>query len=174
MTPSIALKTLLFTVLVPGTVAVFVPGSLLSRWAQGVQVPSAGMALAGGFLIILGVAGYLRCAWDFGVAGRGTPAPVAPPENLVVAGFYRRTRNPMFLSVLLVLLAEALIFRSGLLFAYALAVGMVFHLLVVLFEEPLLRRRFGAAYAAYCRAVPRWGIRLNSFSPETPGANRAP
>jgi protein-S-isoprenylcysteine O-methyltransferase Ste14 len=106
--------------------------------------------------ILLGIAIYLWCAWDFTFTGRGTPAPIDPPKELVVRGLYRYTRNPMYVGVLSILLGEALIFGSKRLFEYTAVVFGFFYLFVLLYEEPILRQKFGESYQAYCRAVPRW------------------
>jgi protein-S-isoprenylcysteine O-methyltransferase Ste14 len=88
--------------------------------------------------------------------GRGTPAPFDPPRRFVSRGAYRWSRNPMYLGYVVVILAEALAFRSAALVAYAAVFLALAHAFVVGVEEPSLRRRFGAAYEAYCREVPRW------------------
>jgi protein-S-isoprenylcysteine O-methyltransferase Ste14 len=93
---------------------------------------------------------------EFVVVGRGTPAPVAPPEALVVSGLYRWVRNPMYVGVLCWLAALALFFASGAIALYAAVVFAGFNAFVMGYEEPALRRRFGAAYERYCRSVPRW------------------
>jgi protein-S-isoprenylcysteine O-methyltransferase Ste14 len=101
------------------------------------------------------------CAfWGFALRGKGTPAPIDPPKKLVMEGPYRIVRNPMYWSVLFVMLGEALAFRS-----LALAeIGCVFFactaLFVMVYEEPLLHEKFGAEYEEYCRRVPRWIPRL--------------
>jgi protein-S-isoprenylcysteine O-methyltransferase Ste14 len=105
---------------------------------------------------LAGAAVVARCMADFVRAGRGTPAPVDPPKALVVCGLYRWTRNPMYVGVTSVLLAEAWLLASPALAAYAASVALGFHAFVVLHEEPFLQRRFGEDYTAYCRAVPRW------------------
>lgn len=149
------LKTLLFTVVVPGTVAVIVPRWLLA--SEGREQLALGLLrLVGATLSILGAVVYLRCAWDFVVAGRGTPAPIDPPKTLVARGLYRWVRNPMYLGVLAVLLGEALFFGSERLLAYAAATGLGFHAVVLLCEEPTLRGKFGESYGRYCDRVPRW------------------
>ncbi len=75
---------LVFTVLVPGTATVVIPRYLLGARAQ----PVVPFGLIGILPITLGVACYLRCAWDFASTGRGTPAPIDPPKELVVGGLY--------------------------------------------------------------------------------------
>ena len=152
----LVLRTVIFTLLVPGSVAVWIPHFLLRLVPRPLPIELTGWRAVGLLLGAAGIAIYLWCAWDFAAAGRGTPAPWDAPREFVARGLYRYTRNPMYVGVLLVLLGEALLFASRSLLGYALAVGLVFHLVVLLYEEPTLRRQFGAAYEAYCRRVPRW------------------
>lgn len=166
MRPFLALKTLLFTLIVPGAVLIYVPYWLLSDPNSNLPHANLAWALPSGLFIILGLAIYLRCAWDFAVKGLGTPAPIDPPIKLVITGLYRRTRNPMFQGVLLLLLAECLLFTDPLLLVYAGSIALFFHITVVFREEPDLASRFGKSYSHYCRQVPRWGFRLKAFSPE--------
>jgi protein-S-isoprenylcysteine O-methyltransferase Ste14 len=149
----VGLKVVLFTLVAPGTVTVLVPGWLLDGWRGG---PAGGPWSAGALLIAGGALLYAWCAWAFARYGQGTPAPIDPPLALVTRGLYRRTRNPMYLGVLAVLVGEAVWFRSPRLLVYAGAMFLVFHLFTVLYEEPAHRRRFGAGFDAYCREVPRW------------------
>jgi len=146
------LKNLLFTVLVPGTVAVFVPLYYFSHADFGTPARS----VSAGMLLFLGAAIYAWCLWDFAITGRGTPAPIDPPKTLVVRGLYRYTRNPMYVGVLTVIGGWALLFGSTDLAIYGLGVATVFHLFVVLHEEPHLRAVFGASYEQYCSEVGRW------------------
>jgi protein-S-isoprenylcysteine O-methyltransferase Ste14 len=88
--------------------------------------------------------------------GRGTPAPIAPTEHLVVGGPFRWVRNPGYVAVVSLVVGQALVFGSGAVLAYAAVLAVGFHLFVVLYEEPTLRRQFGEEYEAYCREVPRW------------------
>ncbi len=147
-------KNLVFTILAPGTVAIYLPHAIGSSSAP---TPfNAARLLIAAPLFLLGGAIYFWCLWDFAVSGRGTPAPIDPPTQLVLRGLYRRVRNPMYLGVLTVVVGWAVYYWSVRLVEYALTLAVLFHLFVVLVEEPLLRRRFGATYAAYCRSVPRW------------------
>lgn len=100
--------------------------------------------------------GYFWCAWDFAFAGRGTPAPFDPPKILVARGLYRFVRNPMYVSILMVLLGESLLLKSLLLLRYAAIWLVIVHVFVLLYEEPTLRRKFGASYEQYCKDVGRW------------------
>src|SRR3989449_9333646 len=143
-------KNLLFTVLVPGTVAVLIPCRIVSR-------PPGALSFTPGRLLLavpafaLGAAIYLWCLWDFAVTGRGTAAPIDPPRRLVVRGLYRHVRNPMYLGVLLVVVGWAAVSWSRAVLVYGVAVALLFHGFVLLVEEPWLRRRFGSAYDGYCR-----------------------
>lgn len=112
----------------------------------------------------IGVAIYFRCAWDFASAGKGTPAPIDPPKRLVARGLYRFVRNPMYVGVLLTLLGEAWLFGSRALLAYAVIVFTWEHLVVVFYEEPALKRKFGESYSDYLARTPRWIPRFNSLA----------
>ena len=151
----VALKTLIFSILVPGTVAGVVPWLLLQGSGGPVlQLPSIWMV---GFLPLLsGVVLYLWCAGAFTFIGKGTPAPIDAPKVLVIQGPYQWVRNPMYIAVLLVVIGEAILFRSFLLVGYALLVWLVVHLFVVFVEEPSLRGQFGGSYETYLRTVRRW------------------
>jgi protein-S-isoprenylcysteine O-methyltransferase Ste14 len=152
----IVIRTVIFTVLVPGTVTVWVPRLLLSS----ATAPRGGglgeFRFVGLAPIALGVTIYLWCAWDFAFVGQGTPAPYDAPRRLVTRGLYRVVRNPMYVGVGLLLVGEGVFFGSWVLFVYAALLLLLYHLWVLYFEEPTLRRMFGAAYEAYCEAVPRW------------------
>jgi protein-S-isoprenylcysteine O-methyltransferase Ste14 len=122
-----------------------------SLWPPG-GAPSA-LAAA---LILLAHVGIFALLVDFVRFGRGTQAPLDPPRELVLRGFYRFVRNPMYLLYVVIVLSEALLYRSPALLAYALAFWLLTHAYVVLREEPELERRFGAGYTGYCRRVGRW------------------
>jgi protein-S-isoprenylcysteine O-methyltransferase Ste14 len=159
------LKNILFTLLVPGTVAVYIPLRLVA--SRGVPAPAEwNTAQVAGLLpLSLGTAIYLWCVWHFAVSGRGTPAPIDPPKRLVVQGLYRYVRNPMYVGVLLVIVGWAVVFWSSALLIYGLGVGMLEHAFVVLLEEPLLERQFGQAYVNYREAVGRWVPRMGHKGP---------
>jgi protein-S-isoprenylcysteine O-methyltransferase Ste14 len=141
----------LFAFLVlPGVVAFAVPLTWLRAERARLAHP------LGGVLLAIGVVGLLWCVRDFYVRGKGTLAPWAPPQNLVVVGLYRWSRNPMYVSVGLILLGWAVTFASTGLLLYAIAVVAAFHLRVVLGEEPWLARTHGDRWREYERAVPRW------------------
>jgi len=144
-------KTVIFTILVPGTVTVIIPRALASDATRPTFLSSFG------FLpMALGAAIYFWCAWDFAIVGKGTPAPVDPPKVLVVRGLYRFVRNPMYVGVLLLLAGESIVFRSARIFRYALLAWLFSHLFVMFYEEPALKRKFGASYEEYLKKVNRW------------------
>jgi protein-S-isoprenylcysteine O-methyltransferase Ste14 len=141
-------RALLAFVALPGVVAFAVPFAL-ARAAPPVH-PSA---LA---LVVVGTALLLACVREFYVAGRGTLAPWSPPRHLVVTGAYRFSRNPMYVAVALILAGWASLYASSTLWIYAGAVLVLFHLRVLLFEEPWLARTFGGEWDRYRQRVPRW------------------
>lgn len=149
------IKTLLFTLVMPGTIGVYLP-----QWLKkgGGELPLAVRA-AGLTLFVCGAAIYFWCAWDFVSKGLGTPAPIDAPRVLVVKGLYRFTRNPMYVGVLAVILGQALFYGSVSVALYGCAVLAGFYLFVRFYEEPRLRRLFGEQYEDYCRKVPRWILR---------------
>jgi protein-S-isoprenylcysteine O-methyltransferase Ste14 len=104
----------------------------------------------------------LWCFWDFTFKGGGTPLPTDPPKQLVVSGLYRHVRNPIYVSVLLILLGHFLWFGNWSLLIYAGAAFMGTHLFVTLYEEPNLLKRFNGSYADYLNKVPRWIPRFKS------------
>jgi protein-S-isoprenylcysteine O-methyltransferase Ste14 len=148
------IKTAIFTIFIPGTVAVYVPYRL-TRGAIA-QPPSDRIGVLALLPILFGIGVHLYSAWHFAVTGLGTPAPIDPPKTLVVRGPYRLTRNPLYVGVVSVLFGEALMVRSLTLTEYAAAVFLAFYAFVLIYEEPVLRHKFGAAYVEYCAKVPRW------------------
>ena len=146
------LKNLLFTVVVPGTVAVYVPLLI----ARPRPVATGVVGWAGRLLLAVGSTVYAWCVWDFAAFGRGTPAPIDAPKKLVVRGLYRYTRNPMYVGVLTTILGWTVLFQAGALLAYALIVCVCVNLFVILYEERHLRQLFGKEYDDYCARVGRW------------------
>ena len=155
-TLSLIARNLLFTVVVPGLGGVWVPWWILTRDGQSAS-PAAWVAVP---VIAGGASLYAWCIWSFAAVGRGTPGPWDAPRRVVAVGPYRWVRNPIYISALLVVLGEAWLFLSLPLLAYAGAMAIIFHLFVIAYEEPTLRRRFGNAYLEYQRTVPRWIPRL--------------
>lgn len=144
-------RALLAFLALPGIVAFLVPW-LLVRNPSG----AAGFHPLGLLPLAIGAILLLWCVRDFYVAGKGTLAPWSPPRRLVVAGLYRYSRNPMYVSVGIILLGWAATFGSSRILIYALIVIVAFHLRVVLGEEPWLARTHGSAWEEYRARVPRW------------------
>jgi protein-S-isoprenylcysteine O-methyltransferase Ste14 len=161
MRPFLAVRSAVFVILIPGTVAGYLPYRILGAARRSPQWDALSFCAAA--LVVLGWGALLRCVWDFAAAGRGTLVPIDPPRHLVVRGLYRFTRNPMYNGVLAALTGEALLFRSWQLVQYTVVVFVVFHLFVVLYEEPTLGTQFGSAYESYRNAVPRWGFTTRGY-----------
>ena len=156
--------TAVFFVVGPGLVAGLVPW-LISGWqVRGAVSPLAIIRMAlGGVLLVLAIVVLVRAFARFVMEGRGTPAPVAPPERLVVGGDYRFVRNPMYLAVITAVLGQAMIFGSLGLLVYAVALWAITAAFVRWYEEPVLLRRYGDEYERYRLAVRAWLPRLRPF-----------
>jgi protein-S-isoprenylcysteine O-methyltransferase Ste14 len=155
-----ALKTALFIFFVPGTVIIAIPLGIILPGDRALIDPGLLRWLAIP-LWLGGSAVLLWCAVDFVRQGRGTPAPVEAPKALVVGGLYRYVRNPMYVGVLAATAGHVFWFGSLRIAGYVLALWLIFHLFVSVYEEPHLRKTFGAAYERYCKSVPRWIPKLN-------------
>lgn len=145
-----------FLVIAPGFIAGLVPW-WISHWR--LEAPFFGMRLfrlAGGALILMGVAGLLDSFVRFAVQGLGTPAPVFPTRRLVITGLYRYVRNPMYVAVVSTILGQGLVVGNLTLLEYGGLVWLLFHLFVLVYEEPTLRASFGSEYKIFCAEVPRW------------------
>ena len=158
---SAAFGSFVWLVLAPGTVCGLVPW-LITGWRQsGDSVPWVD---ALGWLLVLAGAAVLGHAFiAFAWHGRGTPAPAAPTERLVVEGAYRHVRNPMYVAVMAVVLGQVLLFASWGLFAYLILIGITMAAFVHTYEEPTLREAYGPAYEEFCENVPRWLPRLTPW-----------
>ena len=147
------LKTLLFTIVVPGAVAVYIPHLLLGSFSK----PQSGfVSWLGETMILVGALIYFRCDWEFAVRGLGTPAPIAPTKYLVTTALHRYVRNPMYLGVALAIAGQGVLYRNLHVVEYAGIMLLIAHFFVVFYEEPTLRRQFGDSYEAYRKSVPRW------------------
>jgi protein-S-isoprenylcysteine O-methyltransferase Ste14 len=148
-----ALRSLLFLIIAPGMVAGYIPLVLLRKGPQLETGPFAYLAFP---FWIVGAVILLWSFWNFLVDGRGTPAPIDPPKELVATGFYRYVRNPMYVGVLLILIGHFLWFKNVWLLVYTVVAFLIVHLFITLYEEPTLKRKFGAGYEEYLKKVPRW------------------
>ena len=152
---SLALRSLLWTILVPGVVAGYVPWRFFGLRRIRLD-PFSPMHFLGLLCVGLGAVLLVACIVEFARSGRGTLSPVDPPRHLVVRGLYRYVRNPMYLSVTAILLGEVLLTRSPALATYWAIWFVCANLFVIGYEEPTLRRSFGASYDEYMRQVGRW------------------
>ena len=156
--------TAVFFVVGPGLVAGLVPWVISGWQVRGPVSPLAIIRMAlGGVLLVLAIVVLVRAFARFVMEGRGTPAPVAPPERLVVGGDYRFVRNPMYLAVITAVLGQAMIFGSLGLLVYAVALWAITAAFVRWYEEPVLLRRYGDEYERYRLAVRAWMPRLRPF-----------
>jgi len=156
-----AVGSLVFLAVAPGVVAGVIPW-LLTGWSS--HAWPAPVGLIGGVLIAAGVAVLLLAFGRFVIEGVGTPAPVAPTEQLVVGGAYRYVRNPMYLAVATVIVGQAVLLGRAVLLVYAVVFVAAVTAFVRGYEEPTLAERFGEEYGAYMRAVPRWRPRLRPWT----------
>lgn len=129
---------------------------LVPAWMTDFAPPERRFAAIGFTVLGVGVALLLWCVRDFFVSGRGTLAPWDPPRHLVVVGLYRFVRNPMYLAVLTIVVGWDLLYLSWSLAMYALGLVACFHLRVVRYEEPTLKRQFNDEWDAYAATTPRW------------------
>jgi protein-S-isoprenylcysteine O-methyltransferase Ste14 len=158
------LGSLFFLVVAPGIVAGLVPWAISGwRWSTAF-LGIAPLQWLGGALILAGIPILLDSFRRFAVEGFGTPAPIYPTDRLIVSGLYRYVRNPMYLAVLAVILGQALLLGDVRLVIYGAIICLAFDVFVIAYEEPTLRRRYGAQFNAYCAHVRRWLPRLTPYS----------
>ena len=114
-------------------------------------------------LIVAGLPGLVDSFARFALQGLGTPAPIAPTQNLVVTGLYRYVRNPIYVAVVAVILGQAILFGDWRLMAYGGLMWLAFHAFVLAYEEPVLAQQFGTQYEDFRANVPRWIPRLSPW-----------
>ncbi len=144
------IRALISFLILPGVFGFFIPISFVCftgindiQWA-GVPV------------VLLGFLLLLWCVRDFYVSGKGTLAPWDPPRKMVMVGLYRYIRNPMYASVLILVLGWGILFQSKVLSAYTGLLFLVFHIRILTYEEPWLHKTFGEEWQSYKSKVPRW------------------
>jgi protein-S-isoprenylcysteine O-methyltransferase Ste14 len=146
-------KSLLYLFLEAGLFALYIPLTFLQT---GPRIETDRISFLAIPLWLIGTFIVLRCFWDFTFKGRGTPAPIDPPKELVITGLYRYVRNPIYVGALSIFLGHFLWFGYRSLLIYTVLAFIGVHAFVVLYEEPTLKRKFGAAYEDYRKRVPRW------------------
>ena len=153
-------KSLLYLILEAGLFALYIPLAFLRT---GPRLETGVISFLAIPLWMIGALIVLRSFWEFTFTGHGTPAPIDPPKELVVTGFYRYVRNPIYMGVVLIFLGHFLWFGYWALLIYTALAFIGVHSFIVLYEEPTLKRKFGAAYEDYLRRVPRWIPRFKSI-----------
>ncbi len=156
------LGSVLFLIVAPGTVAGLIP-CWISKWkvqpvSSGFLVPAFGV-----LVLVTAILFLLEAFARFALQGIGTPAPVLPTQHLVVTGLYRYVRNPMYVAVVAAILGQSMILGNLDFALYAALVWIISHLFVVLYEEPVLQKKFGDEYAEFIANVPRWIPRLRPW-----------
>ena len=154
------LGSALFFVIAPCVLAGLIPWSMTHWEFRPAFFGLEGVRSVGVLLILLGLPGLVDSFARFALQGLGTPAPVAPPKNLVVTGLYRHLRNPIYLAVVAIILGQAVLFSVLRLVLYGALLWLGFHLFVVAYEEPTLQDTFGSEYEAYRANVRRWVPRV--------------
>lgn len=155
----LALKTILLAIFVPGVFLFYIPLKILHS-PINIGVNLFFLRYCAPFFWVIGAFLSLWCVWVFFSKGKGTPAPIDPPENLVVSGPYRYSRNPMYTGILSILFGHIIWFESFSLTMYFSALWVMFHLFIVNYEEPHLTEKFGESYKNYLKRVPRWIPRI--------------
>jgi protein-S-isoprenylcysteine O-methyltransferase Ste14 len=153
----------IFLVVAPGTVAGYVPWRIC-RWHVGAPLLGTSLfRLVGVVLLAAGLPVLLDSFARFALQGLGTPAPIFPTRHLIVSGLFRYVRNPIYVAVVSLILGQGLLFGNVSVLEYGIAVWAGFHLFVLLYEEPVLRKSYGPEYEEFCANVPRWIPRLRPW-----------
>ncbi|MGO9996103.1 MAG: methyltransferase family protein [Steroidobacteraceae bacterium] len=154
------LGSAIFLVVAPGTVAVYVPWMICHWHFSPPLLGFFALRVIGALMIVAGLPVLLDSFARFAIQGLGTPAPIAPPQHLVVTGLYRHVRNPMYVVVSSLIFGQGLLFGNVPVLEYGFVIWLTFFAFVLLYEEPALRRKFGKQYEEFCIRVPRWIPRI--------------
>jgi protein-S-isoprenylcysteine O-methyltransferase Ste14 len=168
-----ALGSLLWLLIAPGVVSGLVPWWITGWESNGESALWLPIRVIGAALVVVSVIVLLHAFARFAIDGLGTPAPVAPTERLVVTGLYRHLRNPMYVAVVSIIVGQALLLLQPILLPYAALIAAVSLAFVKGYEEPTLRRQFGADYDAYRAAVPGWWPRWTAWQRDDGGPPRS-
>ena len=157
------LGSALFFAVAPSVLAGVIPWSITHWEFRPPFFDLRATRAVGMLLIAAGLPGLIDSFARFALQGLGTPAPIAPPQNLVVTGLYRYVRNPMYVAVVAVILGQGILFGDWRLLIYGALMWLAFHAFVLAYEEPVLAESFGAQYEDFCANVPRWIPRLTPW-----------
>lgn len=155
----LALKTIFFLIVAPGITLFFIPFKIITS-PINIEFEMSAIRFMAPLFWGIGTCISLWCVWDFFSKGKGTPAPIDPPKNLVIVGPYKYIRNPMYVGILLILLGHISWFESFSLIVYFFTLSVLFHSFVIFYEEPRLTKVFGKSYKSYIQQVPRWFPRI--------------
>ena len=158
--------TFFITVIYVALMCYFVPRLILSSDLDLFALESNVFLFIGLVPTTLGLVILIGFIWGFIVAGTGTPVLYDMPEEMIIRGSYRFVRNPMYVGGCLLVLGQAILFKSLGFLLYFVVLFLAFHLLVVFVEERMLKEKFGQSYHQYCKSVPRWIPRLRPFRGE--------
>src|SRR6202035_4014657 len=157
------LGSALFFAVAPSSVAGLVPWWITHWEFRPPFFDLEATRAVGILLIVAGTPGLVDAFARFALQGLGTPAPIAPPQNLVVTGLYRYVRNPIYVAVVAIILGQAVLMGDWRLIVYGALLWLFFHVFVVAYEEPTLEQTFGREYEAFRAAVPRWIPRMTPW-----------
>jgi len=152
----VLIRTIIYATLFIGFFLIYIPASLLRRSGIGFPLNIEWQQLTGIVIGAIGTSMALWCIFSFAILGKGTPAPFDPPQRLVIRGPYRIVRNPMYLAAGVALTGAALFYDSWELIVYTSVLLVITHLLVVFYEEPVLKKTFGPDYDVYRTQTGRW------------------
>jgi protein-S-isoprenylcysteine O-methyltransferase Ste14 len=154
----------LFFIIAPGTVAGLIPWAISEWHSRSALFGITLLPWLGGALIVAGIPAVFDSFARFALEGFGTPAPIYPTDRLIATGLYRHVRNPMYVGVVAVILGQALLLGDFRVIIYGAIVWLAFHTFIIVYEEPVLRRRYGQRFEDYCAHVHRWLPRLTPYS----------
>ena len=150
------LKSIAYLIVVAVSLFVALPIALWLLTRQMIAFHIGLFKFLGFIPLFSGVAFTVWATIYFPLQSKGTPAHSDPPKKLATTGLFRHTRNPMYLGATLTLIGQAILLESPTVLLLAGLAWIFFHLLLVYYEEPELKKRFGQTYEEYTRTVPRW------------------